>query len=161
MDGHEMTRALRAAEHAVDSHTRRTHFASIEGEVAETVIGKGGTEAAQEAGQEAIKQASKGLFRTSARSMFDNIINTAPVRATGKVAGVTVAVAGIATVGVWVFTRLGGASLAMIGKSTDDVEKFAQEKPLAAAGIGFGMLLGVTALGIMIFRRTRGGGDEE
>jgi hypothetical protein len=56
---------------------------------------------------------------------------------------------------------MGGAALDMVGSTAEKAEDFAAEHTFVAAGLGIGMLLGVTALGIVIYRRLAGGGDEE
>ena len=150
MDNTEMTRALRAAEMAVDNHTRQTHFFRAP----ETV-------ALREVAEEAAKQTTKSLSKQGVGAIYQTILKNQLVRTTGKYTIIGVSVAGIATTGVWIYTRLGSVSLRMLGQSADDLEEFAATRPLAAAGIGLGMLLGVTALGIVAYRRFTGGGDDE
>ena len=75
--------------------------------------------------------------------------------------GQAVVVGAIATAGLWIFTGMGGAALDMVGSTAEKAEDFAADNPFTAAGLGIGMLLGVTALGIVIYRRVTGGGDEE
>ena len=150
MDNTEMTRALRAAEMAVDNHTRQTHFFRAP----ETVALREVAEVAATATMgSAIKQGGGAIYQT--------IIKNQLVRTTGKYTIIGVSVAGIATTGIWVFTRLGNVTLGFLGDTADEVDEFAASRPLAAAGIGIGMLLGVTALGVVVYRRFTGGGDDE
>ena len=150
MDNTEMTRALRAAEMAVDNHTRQTHFFRAP----ETV-------ALREVAEEATKQTMKSSIKQGAGAIYQTVINNQLVRTTGKYTIIGVSVAGIATTGIWVFTRLGNVTLGFLGDTADEVDEFAASRPLAAAGIGIGMLLGVTALGVVVYRRFTGGGDDE
>ncbi len=150
MDNTEMTRALRAAEMAVDNHTRQRHLFRAP----ETV-------ALREVAEEATKQTMKSSIKQGAGAIYQAVIKNQLVRTTGKYTIIGVSVAGIATTGIWVFTRLGSFSLSMVGQTADDLDDFAASRPLAAAGIGLGMLLGVTALGVVVYRRFTGGGDEE
>jgi len=150
MDNTEMTRALRAAEMAVDNHTRQRHFFRAP----ETIP-------LREVTEEATKQAMKSSIKQGAGAIYQTVIKNQLVRTTGKYTIIGVSVAGIATTGIWVFTRLGSVTLGFLGQTADEVDDFAASRPLAAAGIGLGMLLGVTALGVVVYRRFTGGGDEE
>lgn len=150
MDNTEMTRALRATEMAVDNHTRQTHFFRAP----ETV-------ALREVAEVAATATMGSAIKQGGGAIYQAVIKNQLVRTTGKYTIIGVSVAGIATTGLWVFTRLGSVSLSVLGQSADDLEEFAASRPLAAAGIGLGMLLGVTALGIVVYRRFTGGGDDE
>ena len=153
-----MTRALRAAEHAVDSHTRQRHFGAPETKI----ITEGLEETTEQAAKNAATVAAKEALGTrSFRVIYDNILNTKFVKSGAKYTGQAVAVGAIATAGVWIFTGMGGAALDMVGSTAEKAEDFAAEHTFLAAGLGIGMLLGVTALGIVIYRRLAGGGDEE
>ena len=150
MDNTEMTRALRAAEMAVDNHTRQRHFFRAP----ETV-------ALREVAEEGAKQTMRSAIKQGGGAIYQTVIKNQLVRTTGKYTIIGVSVAGIATTGIWVFTRLGSVTLGFLGQTADEVDDFAASRPLAAAGIGLGMLLGVTALGVVVYRRFTGGGDEE
>ena len=157
MDNTEMTRALRAAEHAVDSHTRLRHFGAPETKI----VTEGLEETAEQATKATLRAQMKTAIKAGPRAIFDNVLNTKFVKTGAKYTGQAVVVGAIATAGLWLFTGMGGAALNMVGSTAEKAEDFAADNPFAAAGLGIGMLLGVTALGIVIFRRISGGGDEE
>jgi len=137
LDHHETARHLLAADNAVNAHTRRVHFAAVTTEPVEEVVEQG------------VKNAGKSTIR----EIYSKVIQSRITRATGY----TVAQAGVLTGGIWLFTRMGNASLGWIGDSSEKVDEFVTNNPVAAAGLGFGMLLGVSALGIVLFRRISGG----
>mgnify|MGYP005988870957 CR=1 FL=1 len=157
MDNHEMTRALRAAENAVDHHTRRTHFRAPETKI----VTEGLEETAEQATKATLRAQMKTALKTGWKATYDNVLNTQFVKTGAKYTGQAVVVAGVATGGIWLFTKMGGAALNMVGSTAEKAEDFAADNPFAAAGLGIGMLLGVAALGIVIFRRVSGGGDDE
>ena len=157
MDNTEMTRALRAAEHAVDSHTRLRHFGAPETKI----ITEGLEETAEQATKTALTTQMKTALKSGWKATYDNVLNTTFVKTGAKYTGQAVVVAGVITGGIWLFTGMGGAALDMVGSTAEKAEDFAAANPFVAAGLGIGMLLGVTALGIVIYRRVAGGGDEE
>ena len=103
----------------------------------------------------------KNAIKAGWKATYDNVLNTTFVKTGAKYTGQAVVVAGVITGGVWLFTGMGGAALDMVGSTAEKAEDFAAEHTFVAAGLGIGMLLGVTALGIVIYRRLAGGGDEE
>lgn len=152
-----MTRALRAAEHAVDSHTRQHHFGAPETKI----ITEGLEETAEQATKATIRAQMKTALKSGWRATYDNVLNTTFVKTGAKYTGQAVVVAGVITGGVWLFTGMGGAALNMVGSTAEKAEDFAAEHTFVAAGLGIGMLLGITALGVVVYRRLAGGGDEE
>jgi len=152
-----MTRALRAAEHAVDSHTRQRHFGAPETKI----ITEGLEETAEQATKTAVRTQMKTALKNGWKATYDNVLNTKFVKTGAKYTGQAVVVAGVITGGIWLFTGMGGAALDMVGSTAEKAEDFAADHTFAAAGLGIGMLLGITALGIVVFRRLAGGGDEE
>ncbi|MDA8580459.1 hypothetical protein N9L01_00675 [bacterium] len=157
MDNTEITRALRAAEHAVDSHTRQRHFGAPETKI----ITEGLEETAEQATKTALTTQMKTALKAGWRATYDNVLDTTFVKTGAKYTGQAVVVAGVITGGIWLFTGMGGAALNMVGSTAEKAEDFAANHTFVAAGLGIGMLLGVTALGIVIYRRLAGGGDEE
>ena len=152
-----MTRALRAAEHAVDSHTRQRHFGAPETKI----ITEGLEETAEQATKTAVRTQMKTALKNGWKATYDNVLNTKFVKTGAKYTGQAVVVAGVITGGIWLFTGMGGAAVDMVGSTAEKAEDFAADHTFAAAGLGIGMLLGITALGIVVFRRLAGGGDEE
>jgi hypothetical protein len=157
MDNTEMTCALRAAEYAVDSHTRQRHFGAPETKI----ITEGLEETAEQATKTALTTQMKTALKAGWRATYDNVLDTTFVKTGAKYTGQAVVVAGVITGGIWLFTGMGGAALNMVGSTAEKAEDFAAKHTFVAAGLGIGMLLGVTALGIVIYRRLAGGGDEE
>lgn len=145
MDGHEMTRALRAAERAVDHHTRRTHFHAPETKIV--------TEGVEESVEQGVKKGIRGWYK--------QIMKGRVIDGTKNVTRQAVVSTTILAGGIWFMTSAANISLGWLGDSSEKVNEFAEESPLIAGGIGIGMLLGVAALGIVIFRRISGDGDEE
>lgn len=145
MDNHEMTRALRAAENAVDHHTRRTHFRAPETKIV--------TEGIEETVEQGVE---KGL-----RGWYKQIMRGRVIDGTKNVTRQAVLSTAILAGGVWFMTSAANVSLGWLGDSSEKVNEFAEKNPIVAGGIGIGMLLGVAALGIVIYRRVSGGGDEE
>ncbi len=140
-----MTRALRAAEYAVDSHTRQRHFGAPETKII--------TEGVEETVEQGVK---KGL-----RGWYKQIMRGRVIDGTKNVTRQAVVSTAILAGGIWFMTGAANVSLGWLGNSSEKVNEFAENNPVVAGGIGIGMLLGVTALGIVIFRRISGGGDEE
>lgn len=145
LDHHETARHMLAADNAVTAHTRRVHFAAVT------------TEPVEEATEAVVRASMKAALKKGFRATYDNVLNTRFVKGTGKVTGQAVVAAGVVTGGVWLFSRMGNLSLGLLGDTSDRVDDFAADNPVAAAGLGFGLLLGVSALGIVLFRRISGG----
>jgi len=139
LDHHENARHLLAADSAVHAHTRRVHFPRPMA-----------SEAVEQVAKRSIRAAVAESLGKGWRTLYDNVLDTRVVRGTGRVTGQAVVSAGLITGGLLIFTG-------MAGLVTDEATDFATEKPLAAAGLGIGMLLGVSALGIVLFRRISGG----
>ena len=125
------------------------------------IVTEGLEETAEQATKATLRAQMKTAIKAGPRAIFDNVINTKFVKTGAKYTGQAVVVGAIATAGLWIFTGMGGAALDMVGSTAEKAEDFAADNPFTAAGLGIGMLLGVTALGIVIYRRVTGGGDEE
>ena len=141
----------------MDSHTRLHHFGAPETKI----VTEGLEETAEQATKTALTTQMKTALKSGWRATYDNVLNTTFVKTGAKYTGQAVVVAGVITGGIWLFTGMGGAALDMVGSTAEKAEDFAAANPFVAAGLGIGMLLGVTALGIVIYRRVAGGGDGE
>ena len=140
-----MTRALRAAEHAVDSHTRQRHFGALETKIV--------TEGIEETVEQGAKKGMRGWFKQIMRGRV--------IDGTKNVTRQAVVSTAILAGGIWFMTGTANITLGWLGDSSEKVNEFAEKNPIVAGGIGIGMLLGITALGVVVYRRLAGGGDEE
>ena len=129
-----------AADNAVTAHTRRTHFAAVATEPVEEVV---------EAG---VKKGLRGWFR--------KILKGRTVEGATDVTRQAVVSTAILAGGVWFMTSAANLSLGWLGGTSERVNEFAEKNPVAAGGIGIGLLLGVSALGIVVLRRVTGGPSE-
>ena len=141
LDHHENARHMLAADTAVTAHTRRTHFASVV------------TEPVEEATEQAVKKGFRGWFK--------QLIKGKTVDATTNITRQAIVSTTIIAGGIWFMTGTANIALGWLGNTSEEVDEFAEKNPLAAGAIGIGMLLGVTALGIVIYGRISGSSEKE